>query len=309
MPEESDCGIDRELAELLIRQVDPELRRDFARRAILSASGFRFICSGDEEDLSGRVPPECLDFVLCALHAFADRFEKGARIYIGRDTRPSGPLLLNLVFRVLEERGLEALNLGTIPAPQIMAATHILGADGFFYLTASHNPPGHNGLKFGMADGAVLAAAACREVAANTLARYADEVILRKLREALGRGPTALGERLAASRALHGEASLRAYRDFVLRSAHLSPESTATLRSRLTPIASQVILDMNGSARLLSCDAELLEGLGFRTRILGGKPGTFLHRIVPEGESLEDLRSAMQARIDAGEERFCGLVP
>ena len=50
-------------------------------------------------------------------------------------------------------------------APEIMAyARGVAGAEredaaGFVYVSASHNPRGHNGLKFGLGDGGVLGAA------------------------------------------------------------------------------------------------------------------------------------------------------
>ena len=43
---------------------------------------------------------------------------------------------------------------GVTSAPEIMAYARML--DGFIYISASHNPIGHNGIKFGTNDGGVL---------------------------------------------------------------------------------------------------------------------------------------------------------
>lgn len=70
----------------------------------------------------------------------------GAKVVIGRDTRRSG----NQIFKWITQQfaGLELLDLGVVPTPTVAYETKHLDADLGIMITASHNPPGDNGLKF-----------------------------------------------------------------------------------------------------------------------------------------------------------------
>jgi len=69
------------------------------------------------------------------------------KVVLGRDARPSGPMLTQLVAATLQALGLEVLDLGLTTTPTTeMAVTH-LQAGGGIILTASHNPVEWNALK------------------------------------------------------------------------------------------------------------------------------------------------------------------
>jgi phosphoglucomutase len=84
------------------------------------------------------------------------------------DTRPTGPALANLMIRAFIASGCKVLFTGVSAAPEIMAWSKALSSKAsagsgtpdspgcFAYISASHNPVGHNGIKFGR-DGGVLA--------------------------------------------------------------------------------------------------------------------------------------------------------
>ena len=58
-------------------------------------------------------------------------------------------------------------------APEIMAYAKKL--DGFIYISASHNPVGHNGIKFGTNDGGVLCAQENKKLVDDFLKRLSDD--------------------------------------------------------------------------------------------------------------------------------------
>ena len=149
---------------------------------ILSASGWRkvFAQSGDEEDPSDQITAE--DATLTALAALAlCRYlglpaagkeavlegkpvsaQSDVTILVGLDARPTGRVLGDIVCRTLTSLGCKVRYLFITAAPQIMADCnlHPDEAAAFFYISASHNPIGHNGFKFGSKGGVFTASEA-----------------------------------------------------------------------------------------------------------------------------------------------------
>lgn len=80
----------------------------------------------------------------------------GHRIVIGRDTRRSGLMLESLVSAGIMAAGGTPLCCGVIPTPAIALITRQLEADGGIVISASHNPPEYNGIKFLSAQGTKL---------------------------------------------------------------------------------------------------------------------------------------------------------
>jgi phosphoglucomutase len=70
-----------------------------------------------------------------------------------------------------------------------------------------------------------------------------------------------------------------------------------------------VVAELNGSARCLSIDRDFLEGLGLEVRAVNDKPRQFAHRIVPEGESLDQCRTALEAAAADDPAFVAGYVP
>jgi phosphoglucosamine mutase len=74
------------------------------------------------------------------------------RIFIGRDTRASGPELEAALARGIASAGGDAVVAGVLPTPAVALLTLDLGC----VITASHNPPEYNGVKFFDRDGQKL---------------------------------------------------------------------------------------------------------------------------------------------------------
>ena len=88
----------------------------------------------------------------------------GGRVVIGRDPRTSGEMVRQAVIAGLASSGCRVSDLGMVPTPTVQLLVRQLGAQGGIAITASHNPPEWNALKFVDGDGLFLSAARGREL-------------------------------------------------------------------------------------------------------------------------------------------------
>lgn len=72
---------------------------------------------------------------------------KGKKVVIGRDARPSGEMVSQLVAATLQGLGLHVVDLGLSTTPTVELAVTLEKAGGGIILTASHNPVQWNALK------------------------------------------------------------------------------------------------------------------------------------------------------------------
>lgn len=77
----------------------------------------------------------------------------GKTIVVGKDTRKSGDMLEAAVVAGITSAGGDALIAGVIPTPGVALLVRELHADGGIVISASHNPPEYNGIKFFDANG------------------------------------------------------------------------------------------------------------------------------------------------------------
>jgi len=75
-----------------------------------------------------------------------ERYDEPPQLFIGGDTRPSTPALIDAAVKGALEAGAHVIEVGTQPTPVIawLAKRHGVGA---IAITASHNPSGENGFK------------------------------------------------------------------------------------------------------------------------------------------------------------------
>jgi phosphomannomutase len=88
----------------------------------------------------------------------------GGRVVIGRDPRTSGEMMRQAVVAGLVSSGCRVADLGVCPTPTVQLLVRQLGAQGGIAITASHNPPEWNAIKFVGGDGLFLSAARGREL-------------------------------------------------------------------------------------------------------------------------------------------------
>ena len=99
-------------------------------------------------DVRGRIPDELNpDAVYRIGRAFA-AWLKPRRVAVGRDIRHSSEEFANALTSGLTESGVDVVDIGLCGTECVYFATSSLELDGGIMVTASHNPPDYNGLKF-----------------------------------------------------------------------------------------------------------------------------------------------------------------
>ncbi|MCL2759049.1 MAG: phosphatidylglycerol lysyltransferase, partial [Treponema sp.] len=133
-------------------------------KMILSASGWRgiFASDGDEESNIEQITQAHRVVSGAAAYVFSEYLGNNPIVLLGTDTRPTGQAIVEAMIPVLLSLGCDVRYAGFVAAPEIMAWARSIEsagrAAGFIYISASHNPIGHNGIKFGLTDGGVLGA-------------------------------------------------------------------------------------------------------------------------------------------------------
>jgi len=99
-------------------------------------------------DIRGRIPDEINEsFAYDVARAYA-AFVKPKRVAVGYDIRLSSPQLASAVKHGLTDTGVDVLDIGLWGSEGVYFATFAEHLDGGVMVTASHNPPDYNGLKF-----------------------------------------------------------------------------------------------------------------------------------------------------------------
>jgi phosphoglucomutase len=274
---------------------------------VFSASGWRgvFAASGVEEDSGFSVRPRLLCLSALMADTFALWVPKGSVIVLGRDTRPTGKNIAHAMLSAFLRAGAAVEYHGIICAPEIMAYTRgdsFGKAKKYFaYISASHNPVGHNGVKFG-ADGGVFFPDDERAIRARFIANCSSPNALERARELLCED-----ERLAAAQensALYKKTAYAAYFDFACQTAGIRraapPQSPKIARAA-------VVADFNGSARCVSIDREFFETQGTGFFAFNDAPGMFAHGIIPEAQNLECAARALEELQEGRCKKFSGI--
>ena len=267
---------------------------------VLSASGWRAVFGDDDHSLSPAITTAHRDLIAVAanvfLEAVRDRRKRSGSthdttIVVATDTRPTGPAIADTAMRVFLAKGVRVVWLGVAAAPEVMAytraGTHL---HGFFYVSASHNPPGHNGLKLGFSDGAVLPADTALPLIETFKRRAADQHHVASIVSALAAVDPDTLDTVERSRDAAKRDALEAYRTFAL-TCGIGPMDAETFRIDLATALNDrplgIVAEMNGSARSRSIDGPYLASLGARVAVYNDEPGTFAHQILPEGAGLD----------------------
>jgi phosphomannomutase/phosphoglucomutase len=116
-------------------------------------------------------------------------------VVVGQDNRPSSQGLAEGLLQGLNEVGVDAVHVGTIPTGVLYWAEQALDVDGGIQITGSHNPPDWNGIKMSISGGSVFGETiqGLREtILAGSFAEGAgttrsDEVLDRYVEDVLGR--------------------------------------------------------------------------------------------------------------------------
>lgn len=90
--------------------------------------------------------------------------ENDGEVLIGRDTRLSGEMFENSLIAGFASSGINVGRLGIVPTPVVGFSVLECRADAGLMITASHNPPEYNGVKFFDSDGTAFSAEKEREI-------------------------------------------------------------------------------------------------------------------------------------------------
>jgi phosphomannomutase len=99
-------------------------------------------------DVRGRVPEELDHGLAYRIGRAYGAYLKPRRVAVGRDVRLSSVELAEALASGLAEAGAEVVDLGLCGTEQVYFYTAALKLDGGIMVTASHNPPNYNGMKF-----------------------------------------------------------------------------------------------------------------------------------------------------------------
>ncbi|MEW6196315.1 MAG: phosphomannomutase/phosphoglucomutase [Bacteroidota bacterium] len=99
-------------------------------------------------DIRGKVPSELNVELAYKIGRTLVKFLGCKSVVIGRDVRKSSPELAQALSNGLTDAGSDVFDLGLCGTEMIYFGTPFLNADGGVMITASHNPPEYNGLKF-----------------------------------------------------------------------------------------------------------------------------------------------------------------
>ncbi len=99
-------------------------------------------------DIRGKVPGELNPELAYNVGRAVATYLKAKTILIGMDVRKSSPELSKALANGLNDAGCDVIDLGLCGTEMIYFGTPFLNADGGVMITASHNPPEYNGLKF-----------------------------------------------------------------------------------------------------------------------------------------------------------------
>ncbi len=196
--------------------------------------------------------------------------KEGSTVLVARDTRVSGPMLHHSATAGLISAGCSVVNLGIVPAPTTELMVKTLKADGAITITASHNPPEWNALKFVDKDSVAVSWERGEEIEKI----YGDPAAPRASWDMLGKESD------------HQHAIDR----------HIQEILGYTDASAIRKASPKVILDCaNGTASYIA--PRLFRELGCRMTTLNAQPDGFFpgHNSEPTKDNLADLTATVKA--------------
>lgn len=189
-------------------------------------------------------------------------------IIVGRDSRTTGKAMLHSIISALISSGCDVTDLGIVSTPTILLKVQETDAIGGIAITASHNPPQWNAMKFVDADGMFLSP----EKAVNFLSSVDDDILWSAWDN--------IGEVNSDENAINEHIAK------ILAIPYLQVQQ---IQSRHFKV---VIDSVNGAGGLIS--PLLLKALGCTVYEINSEPtGIFAHPAEPLNENLHQLEEAV----------------
>lgn len=272
---------------------------------ILSASGWRkiFAISGDEQDKTAMIGENNIAISIYSAAVFADYLKKitgkeKPEVIVGMDARPTGPAISEAAVKTFLAKGISVKFTGITAAPEIMAYSK--KADGFMYISASHNPVGHNGIKFGLNSGGVLNGTENAKLAAEFNALCAQDEAQKKAFAIIQNVKEIDVDSVYKEQKNVKDETLSAYNSFLYWTISGSEDHDeqekifSIIKNTCLNKKISVVADMNGSARSVSVDKQFFEKNNIGFYAIHNKPGEIAHEIIPEAENLVYVAAEME---------------
>jgi len=191
-----------------------------------------------------------------------------ATIIVGRDSRTTGQSMFHAIAAGLTGVGCNVVDIGVTPTPTVLLSVKDLHADGGIAITASHNPPEWNAMKFVDGDGMFLSAARAAEFLASV------------------DGSPQWVDWKAVGHVSHDPGAIRRHLDKVFAIPYLDVEAIRARRYKV------VVDSVNGAGGLIS--PLLLSELGCQVIGINSDPtGVFAHPAEPLNHNLLQLEQAV----------------
>ena len=291
--------------------VNPDLPKEHenikiaASKMILSASGWRKIFGEDEESEASSIQDYDKVILAAAAALFAEYTKKRnsnnpVKIAVGIDSRPTGGDAAEAVIRTLISLDCEIIYLYICAAPEIMAyVKQNKKINGFIYISASHNPKGYNGIKFGTETGAVIGGDDSTQLIENFKKQISDGKNISAIVKLLNNTDIKKLADTAEKQKIWKKESYASYLDFNLKIA-----GHGSNRRNIG-----IVGDLNGSARCTSIDEEFFKTLGLRSKFINTVPGKIASPILPEGENLSLCKKELEKAYKTDNSFIIGYMP
>ncbi len=286
---------------------------------ILSASGWRkvFAISGDEQDRNPLISDDDIKISITAANVFFDYIktisgQENPVIALGIDSRPTGPAIADAMIRALIKKGAIIQYSAVTSAPEIMAYAKKL--DGFIYISASHNPIGHNGIKFGTNEGGVLNGSENAKLVKTFLEYLNNEEYLQNVIKIANSCTTSELKSVYDVSDSSKHNALFAYKNFCNEtiSGTDNKEHQSDFFAILDSLSSEkqigVVCDFNGSSRSRCIDKEYFAERKINFYYINETE--IVHEIIPESENLIHVAAEMERLQSEGHsEVVLGYMP
>lgn len=288
---------------------------------ILSASGWRkvFAISGQEQDRTTLIGEQNIAISIYASIVFADyvlhKTQKSRPvILLGMDARPTGPTIAEACIKAFLTKDVELKFIGVTAAPEIMAFSR--ETDGFMYISASHNPIGHNGIKFGLNDGGVLNGTENAFLVEKFNSLCTQEEAEKKAFDLIHDVKEESIAKIYKECKNVKDQALKSYHNFLKWTITASEDKKEQdnifniLKEGIKNRKIGVVCDMNGSARADSVDKAFFNENGINFYAINDKAGQIVHEIIPESENLVHVASYMEQLQKEGKtDAILGYMP
>lgn len=201
---------------------------------------------------------------------------KPETVVVGRDTRPSGKIIKQTVIAGLTTSGVNVIDVNIAPTPAILYAIKQYEADGGIIISASHNPPEWNAMKFAGKNGILLTSHEVSKIIEN------------------------ISKKEAITPGRIGKIIRRNIIDIYIKELMKKVDIETIRKSNF-----KIVVDSGGGAGSLSTP-QLLTEIGCKVITINSIPGLFTRKIEPTGNALEMLSKTVQAaKADIGFAHDC----